>query len=120
VISIFSCLDTWLEGRGLAKRKASSLTGVIKGVVSGVASMAGSGGDSITICFEEIFLLLTVDALIVTFSADVILTVAARPLPKLVLLAWSIVLFSAKFFPREDVLVAAELTDVTVIICEVF
>jgi hypothetical protein len=37
---------TMLDGWGRTNRNVSSLTGVTKGVVSGVASMAVSGGDS--------------------------------------------------------------------------
>ena len=45
--SKFNWRLTTLEGWGLlTKRNVSSLTGVTKGVVSGVASMAASGGDS--------------------------------------------------------------------------
>ena len=46
--SKFNCRLTALEGggAGLTNRNMSSLTGVTKGVVSGVASIAASGGDS--------------------------------------------------------------------------
>ena len=46
VASKFNCRLTTLEGNGRTNLNVSSLTGVTKGVVSGVASIAASGGDS--------------------------------------------------------------------------
>ena len=44
--SKFNCRLTTFEGSGRTNLNVSSLTGVTKGVVSGVASIAASGGDS--------------------------------------------------------------------------
>ena len=65
--SKFNCRLTTLEGggAGLTNRNMSSLTGVTKGVVSGVASMAASGGDSRQLAT---FALLIVSVLLATYA----------------------------------------------------
>ena len=59
--SKFSCRATLFGGGTLVGRKASSLTGVTNGVVSGVASIAGSGGDSNTVSLDGVMVFRTIE-----------------------------------------------------------
>ena len=51
---------------------AFTLTGVTKGVVSGVASIAGSGGESTTVSLDGVKFFLTIEVPMLTFPGGVI------------------------------------------------